>query len=150
MAGSTCKSVLFCAGMLLIAPGCRDGNSGIQATQEPQSAVFYVSPAFAFANVVNQVGDEVRMPDGKQLVMDLPTLEGVVLPVTSGQRRAGFERDVICVDADVRIEWDSIVTGVVQDPEGGADEVGKEYWVLRIDKIRTAEWCPVVETAQGR
>ncbi|TWU33358.1 hypothetical protein [Novipirellula artificiosorum] len=141
---SIVRSFLACLiAILLVASGCSDGITGIESTREPQDAVVYLYPDFAFVAVVDQTGNELRLTDGMPLVMDNPTFERVVLPVTKGERRAGtFEKNYIRVDARFRIERDNLVVGVIQTPDGSVEEVGKDYWVLKIDTIRSAQWCP--------
>ena len=74
--------------ILLFASGCNEGRSGIKETQEPQDGVFYLYPEFAYVAVVDKRGNELRLTDGMQLVMDNSTFENVVLPVTTGNRAA--------------------------------------------------------------
>lgn len=129
--------------ILLIGPGCRNRAFEIEDTRQQQDAVFYLDPGFAIAAVVDQSGNKVRLSDGMQLVMDNSAFERVILPSVAGERRGGmFDKHYIRVDARFRIVRENLVVGVVQSDDGGAEEVGRDYWVLKIDTIRGAEWCP--------
>ena len=139
----------YLVAILSVAPGCSDPVSGIEDTRELQDAVFYLDPGFAFVAVVDESGSEFRLTDGTQLVMDNSAFERVVLPVITGERqRRKFDKNFIQVDARFRIDRDNLVVGVVQTDDGGAEEVGRDYWVLEIETIRSAQWCPAIDTAE--
>lgn len=130
--------------LLLSASGCGASTPEISLTDERQSGTLNVALDWPNDFVVDSAGEEVLMPDGLQIIVEAATFESEIAPLV-GRQDTDSPQEHVRVDATFELRKESVVIGVVQDPEGGSAERSRTYWVVKFLEIRSADWYRIAK-----
>lgn len=129
--------LLPCIALLL---GCdrstddQSANSEIKLHTNQQTAVLVLESVGAYYQIVDETGQALHMNDGLPIVLDEPTFVEQLLP-----RLGGGLADVLELEATFHLKKENVTTGVVESESGGADDVSKSCWVVKLDSIRSVK-----------
>lgn len=125
----------------LLVSGCGTDANEMSLTDESQDGTFYLKLDFPYEIVVDSSGKELRMPDGVPIVFESAAFSTQIEPLLTRHAPGSKAAKLVRVDANFRLQKEAVVIGVVQDPDGSAQDVSKIRWVVKTSKIRSADWC---------